>query len=488
MDNWKDVIDGMYGVVNEGGGTGVRAQLPHIEVCGKTGSAQLASNDFLKGTAAGHSENMKDNAWFVGFAPRPAPEIVVVALFEHGEHGQLAAPIVRDVLKAYFDKKDRLAALHQQEVAAGFPRPVAAGAWPLLSDMSRYLSSRDIDWTVLIIALFLCAVGALQIYSATRDTGFQSAWWKQIIYVFGGLLLMWIAAAVDYHSLLHYVPMMYAVSVLALVVTYVIGERTYGSRRWIPLGGGIHLEVSEFVKLVIILLVARYLADLKVDVLEIREVLKLAGLVAIPTVLVLKQPDLGTSVSYLAVLIAGAFLAGLRWKYIAAIAVVAVIVVPVRWQHFLTDYQKARLVSFMDPERDPQGKGYQLIQSQIAVGSGGMFGKGVTKGTQTQLRFLPVPHKDFIFSAFAEEHGFVGVVVVLALYFVMIMRIVQNAQTAPERAGMYICMGVASLLLYHPDQCGDGGRVDAGDRHPAALHERRWFQYLDEFLGSGAGK
>ena len=130
-ENWKNVIDGMYGVVNEGGGTGVRAQLPHIEVCGKTGSAQLASNDFLKSTAAGQSQNLKDNAWFVGFAPRSAPEIVVVALFEHGEHGQLAAPIVRDVLKAYFDKKDRLSALHQQQVAAAFPRPLAPGPWPL---------------------------------------------------------------------------------------------------------------------------------------------------------------------------------------------------------------------------------------------------------------------------------------------------------------------------------------------------------------------
>jgi penicillin-binding protein 2 len=133
-DNWRDVIDGMYGVVNEGGGTGVRAQLPHDEVCGKTGTAQLASNDFLKGTAAGHAQNMKDNAWFVGFAPRQAPEIVVVALFEHGEHGQLAAPIVRDVLKAYFDKKDRLASLRQQQLAAAFPRPLAPGPWPLASD------------------------------------------------------------------------------------------------------------------------------------------------------------------------------------------------------------------------------------------------------------------------------------------------------------------------------------------------------------------
>jgi rod shape determining protein RodA len=117
--------------------------------------------------------------------------------------------------------------------------------------------------------------------------------------------------------------------------------------------------------------------------------------------------------------------------------------------HFLKDYQKARLESFLDPEMDPQGAGYQVIQSRTAIGSGGMFGKGVTKGTQAQLHFLPVPSKDFIFAAFAEEHGFVGVVLMLALYFVMIMRIVQNAQTAPERAGMYICMGVAALLLSH---------------------------------------
>jgi rod shape determining protein RodA len=253
---------------------------------------------------------------------------------------------------------------------------------------------------------------------------------------------------VDYHSMLHYVPMLYAASVVALLGTAAFGAQIFGSKRWVPLPGGIHLQVSEFVKLVIILLVARYLTDLKTEELEIWEMAKLAGLVAVPAALVLLQPDLGTSLTYLAVLVTGAFLAGLRWKYVAAIAVVAVLVLPIGY-HFLKDYQKARLVSFMDPERDPRGTGYQLIQSQIAVGNGGMFGKGVTKGTQTQLRFLPVPHTDFIFSAFAEEHGFVGVVVVLSLYFVMIMRIVQNAQTATDRAGMYICMGVGGLLLFH---------------------------------------
>jgi len=259
---------------------------------------------------------------------------------------------------------------------------------------------------------------------------------------------MYVVLTVDYHSMLHYVPMLYVGSVVMLLVTALVGAQIFGSKRWIPLPGGIHLQVSEFVKLVIILLVARYLTDLKADELEIWEMAKLAGMVGLPAVLVLMQPDLGTALTYMAVLITGAFLAGLRWKYVATIAIVALLVLPVGY-HFLKDYQKARLVSFMDPERDPTGTGYQLIQSQIAVGNGGMFGKGVTKGTQTQLRFLPVPHTDFIFSAFAEEHGFVGVVVVLSLYFVMIMRIVQNAQSAPDRSGMYICMGLAGLLLFH---------------------------------------
>jgi len=314
--------------------------------------------------------------------------------------------------------------------------------------MARYLSRRDIDWPLLLITLLICAVGVLQIFSATRDTIWQDAWWKQILYVFLGLFLMWVIMVVDYHTLLHHVPLMYILSVLALAGTYAVGKTVFGSRRWIPLAGGFHLQVSEFVKLVIILLVARYLTELKKDELEIKEMLKLAGLVVIPTALVLKQPDLGTSLTYLAVLVVGAFLAGLRWKYIAAIGIVTVLVLPITYS-FLKPYQKARLVSFMDPERDPQGTGYQLIQSQIAVGAGGMFGKGPLKGTQTQLRFLPVPHTDFIFSAFSEEHGFVGVIMVLSLFFIMIMRIVQNAQTAPDRAGMYICMGVAALLLFH---------------------------------------
>jgi len=314
--------------------------------------------------------------------------------------------------------------------------------------MNRHLTPRDMDWTLLAISLVICGVGVLQIYSATRSTVWQDAWWKQIIYVGAGLLLMWLAAVLDYHTLMHYVLWMYGLSVVSLLAVLLVGKTAFGSRRWIPVAGGFHLQVSEFVKLVIILLVARFLTELKTEDLEGRDMAKIAGLVAVPMALVMKQPDLGTALTYLPILGVGMFLAGMRRKYLVAIAVAFFLVLPVSWS-VLKDYQKARLVSFLDPDRDPRGSGYQVIQSKIAVGSGGMWGKGVTKGLQTQLRFLPVPHTDFIFSAFAEEHGFVGVVVVLALYFVLIMQVVQNAQTASDKAGMYICMGVAALLLFH---------------------------------------
>jgi len=314
--------------------------------------------------------------------------------------------------------------------------------------MNRYLTARDLDWPLMVISMIICGVGVLQIYSATRGTVWQDAWWKQLIYIAGGLLLMWLALSIDYHTMMNYVYPMYGLSVVALLAVLLVGKQAFGSRRWIPVAGGFHLQVSEFVKLVIILLVARYLTELKTEDLEGRDMAKLTGLVAVPMALVMKQPDLGTALTYLPILIIGMFLAGMRRKYVIAIAVVVLLVLPVGWS-VLKDYQKARLVSFLDPDHDPRGSGYQVIQSKIAVGAGGMWGKGVTKGSQTQLRFLPVPHTDFIFSAFAEEHGFVGVIVVLALYFVLIMQIVQNAQTASDKAGMNICMGVAALLLFH---------------------------------------
>ncbi|MGB9604858.1 MAG: rod shape-determining protein RodA [Bryobacteraceae bacterium] len=314
--------------------------------------------------------------------------------------------------------------------------------------VANYRSLREFDWTLLSVALIISAVGVLQIYSATHGTGWSDAWWRQCLYIAAGLLLMWLASSVDYHTLLEQAPVYYGLSIVGLVAVLLLGKEVSGGKRWIPLPLGFHFQVSEFVKVVLILLIARYLSDLKGDHLEARDLLKLGALTALPAALVMKQPDLGTALSYVPILAMGIFLAGLRWRHVVALLLIAALALPVGWS-LLKDYQKMRLIAFLDPSRDPLGAGYQVIQSQIAVGAGGMWGKGVTQGSQTQLRFLPVPHTDFIFSAFAEEHGFVGVLVMLGLYFLLLMQVVQNAQVAADRAGMYIAMGVAGLLLFH---------------------------------------
>ncbi len=313
--------------------------------------------------------------------------------------------------------------------------------------MVSYRSLRDLDWPLIAVTLAISGLGVLQIYSATTATKWGGAWWKQIIWVASGLVMMWVAANIDYHALLGRVPYLYLGAVILLFATAFAGNKVFGSTRWIRLLG-FTFQTSEFVKIILILLVAKYLTDIKADQLEWKDLAKLAGFIAIPMALVMKEPDLGTSLTYLPILIAGVLMAGLRWKYFLIITGVLVIALPIGY-HLLKPYQKDRLVSFVYPDRDPKGTGFQVIQSRIAVGNGGMWGRGAKESSQTHLGFLPVPQTDFIFSSFAEEHGFVGVIVALVLYFLLIMQVVQNAQTATDSAGLYVCMGVAALLLFH---------------------------------------
>jgi len=315
--------------------------------------------------------------------------------------------------------------------------------------MAARNSLRDSDWGMLIAALLICAIGILQIYSATHDTVWQGAWWKQGVYVAVGFVLLWIVSQADYHTLLSHAPIYYGLTVIIMLVTLAVGQSVLGGQRWLVLPGGFHFQVSEFAKLVIISLVARYLTESRQETLSLARLGKVAALTVVPFALVAKQPDLGTALTYLPVLGMGVFLAGLPWKYWVALAALGLGFTWVSYNYVLKDYQRGRLTSFLNPEADPKGSGYQVVQSKIAIGSGGIRGRGVTKGSQTQLRFLPVPHTDFIFATFGEEHGFAGVVFVLVLYFWLLMQIVQNAQAAPDRAGMFICMGVAALLLFH---------------------------------------
>ena len=298
------------------------------------------------------------------------------------------------------------------------------------------------------LVLAICTLGVLQIYSATRRTSWENVHYKQMAFIATGILLMWVISQLDYHALLDRVPALYLISLIGLLLVLGVGQVRHGARRWIPLFGDTQLQVSEFVKVVLVLLVARYFSGLRTPTATGADLLRIGGLVGAPMLLVMLQPDLGTALSYVPIVAGGVLAAGFRWKHLAALALAGALALPVAWW-VLLPFQRERLLTFANPERDPLGHGYQSIQSRIAVGAGRLWGTGIAKGTQTQLRFLPETQTDFIFAAYAEEHGFTGVLLALSLYFVVLMRIIYNAQTAADRAGTFICICVCMLLLFH---------------------------------------
>jgi rod shape determining protein RodA len=321
--------------------------------------------------------------------------------------------------------------------------------------MRRFLSFRDFDWTLLAMVLLLCAVSVFEIYSATLHTKYAGYHSKQLLWIAAGLAFMFIFAKIDYHLLLDWVPWAYGICLVALIAVKLFGTKVLGAKRWIKLGP-MHFQPSEWVKLILILLVARYIANLGGRSLTWKEIFKAIVMVGIPMVLVLIQPDLGTALIYTPILITGLFLGGINLRQSVVLIACAVVLVAGVWTDgfgigrikVLKNFQKARLTSFMNPDNDPRGTGYQMRQSLIAVGSGGVWGKDLDKGTQTQGDFLPIPHADFIFAAFSEEHGFIGAILVLLLYFSILMRLIQNAQTAADLSGSLIIMGIVAVLTF----------------------------------------
>lgn len=316
--------------------------------------------------------------------------------------------------------------------------------------MPRLSSYRDFDWVLLAFVLLLSVISVLEIKSATLHTKFHGFDHKQIEFLVAGLVLMFLISTIEYHRLIDIIHWAYGIGVVALVAVKLVGQKVLGARRWINLGHGIHFQPSEWIKLILIIAVARFFWGLAGRELTWPDVGKASALVGIPMVLVLIQPDLGTSLTYFPVLLVGLFLGGIRLKQVGIILLGLLLVGGIAWKSGkrLKPYQQARINAFMNPDSDPKGSGYQIRQSLIAVGSGGIWGKGANKGTQTQGDFLPIPYTDFIFAAFCEEHGFVGAVGVLLLYFLILMRLVQNAQTAPDLPGSFIIMGIVGVIVF----------------------------------------
>jgi len=313
--------------------------------------------------------------------------------------------------------------------------------------MKEAPGTRDYDWWLLAIVAAICALGVIEIYSATHGSVLVGMHTRQIRWIIIGTVLMFIFSRLDYHVILDQAPILYIVGILALTAVLLFGHRRFGAQRWIPILGEF-FQVSELVKLIIIIVLARFFAEVRTDELSLQDLIKAGLLVGVPLVLILKQPDLGTALVIMPMLIVGAFLAGLQWKHAVAIVLIGLLMLPVGW-HFLKPYQKERVTSFLHPEEDAKGSGYQVLQSKIAVGSGGFWGKGFGNGTQNQLGYIPVRYSDFIMSAWAEEQGFKGVLLALGLYMALLLRLVQNAQRAKDRAGMFLVMGVTAALGFH---------------------------------------
>ena len=316
--------------------------------------------------------------------------------------------------------------------------------------MQRLSSYRDFDWPLLGMIAVLSLISVFEIRSATAMTKFHGFDHKQIGFLAVGLALMFLTSMIDYHTLLEITPWAYAVSIVSLVAVRLVGQKVLGARRWINLGGGAHFQPSEWVKLVLILAVARFVWNLGGKGLSWTDVGKAFALVGIPMALVLSQPDLGTALTYFPILVLGLFLGGIRVRQVLIILLAFAVLGGAAFLSGkrLKPYQQQRINSFLDPDSDPKGSGYQIRQSKIAVGSGGIWGKGTNRGTQTQGDFLPIPYTDFIFAALSEEHGFVGALAVLLLYFLILMRLVQNAQTAADIPGTLIIMGVVAVLIF----------------------------------------
>lgn len=326
----------------------------------------------------------------------------------------------------------------------------------------------NFDWKILVLTLLIAIIGIVEIYSASYspfpeevvnqagsnefkkgnlDHGSESQnyWEKQVLWVGIGLIILFLITFLDYHSVVKYGYVFYSLSLILLILLFVIGDVRSGSRRWIDLGF-FSIQPSEVIKLSIILALSKYFGESKKkDSYGLKELIVPLILVLIPFVLILLQPDLGTALSLFLISLCLIFSVGVKLKTSLYAGIFGIISCAVMW-NFLKPYQKQRIFSFFNPYQDPLGSGYHTIQSEIAIGSGGFFGKGFLNGTQGQLKFLPEHHTDFIFSIIAEEWGFLGSLVFIILLMGLVFLCVQASFRAKDKIAALLCFGITVMI------------------------------------------
>jgi rod shape determining protein RodA len=306
---------------------------------------------------------------------------------------------------------------------------------------------RNLNWALILTCLALVIYGLFVLYSASSYETGRSAFFWQLGFIAAGIVIAAILAFVDYHFWLKLAYPFYGLVLILLVVVLILGKEVFGAQRWLFLGP-IAIQPSELAKAALVLILAREVGTRKEGISEPSRFFRCLVLVLIPTVLTFEQPDLGTAIVLLFIFLAISYFGEFNWKYVLGFFGSLLLSFPILWQ-FLHDYQKNRFLVLFNPNIDPLGIGYNLRQSIVTIGSGGFLGKGYLQGTQKQLQFLPVRHSDFIFAVLAEELGFVGVTLLLALYGLLFYLSLKIAQEAEDIYGRLIVIGAVSLWICH---------------------------------------
>jgi rod shape determining protein RodA len=310
---------------------------------------------------------------------------------------------------------------------------------------------RSFDFVLAGCALLLCGVGALAIYSAnlqSESAYIKNLYLRQAIWIGVAFVMMIAAAMFDYRTYERMAWPVYWVGVASVAYVTFAGKTVMGAQRWLTVGG-MNIQPSEFMKIAIILLLTRMLDDLeKEGDLVLTELIKPLAFTLIPFLMVARQPDLGTAMIYLVIFTGMTLFHGVNKITIAKTVAALAALAPIGWL-LLKPYQKNRVLTLLNPELDPMGKGYHIIQSKIAIGSGGLWGKGIFEGSQSKLNFLPEKHTDFIFSVISEEVGFIGSIVIIAIFFFLIMRIIEAAMHSRDKCGSLMVCGVATMITFN---------------------------------------
>ena len=304
---------------------------------------------------------------------------------------------------------------------------------------------RYFDVYVFGSSTLLLVLGLLMIYSTTLESA-TNLMWRQLLFALVGFGGMFMLAFFDYRKIKKSTAILYIVIVLALVFVYFWGANIRGSSRWIDLGF-FRIQPAEFAKLIMIIIMAKFLDQAGEKIKDFRYVILSGIYVGIPLILVLIEPDLGSALVILAIWLGLLLFSKINKRHLAVLMLIMVVASGLSWFFVLEDYQKNRIYTFLDPNRDPQGRGYNVIQSIIAVGSGSITGRGVGHGLQSQLKFLPERQTDFIFASTAEELGLLGSGFILSMFGVMLVRMIKAAQSARDNFGMYLALGIFIMFL-----------------------------------------